>query len=214
MTWTIDEIEKSWLAGGRVAVSPDEMVAAFERCDHVLGRDWIDAQRAREVGAGSTLAVVRTARQLASLEGVANASTLIEKLRRRDRYGASELHALHLLRFGVPITAEMYPPLTGSYRKPDIRARSLETWVYIEVTQPRRSEARRRAEAALRAVTDLVERIKLPVTLENFLRREPASDDIETIRVNAARFCAATVAAGELPFEGIPPEKAILFFRH
>ena len=38
MVWTIEEIEEGWLAGRRVAVSPEDVVAAFERCVHVLGR--------------------------------------------------------------------------------------------------------------------------------------------------------------------------------
>jgi hypothetical protein len=34
MVWTIEEVEKGWLAGSRVAVSPEDVVAAFERCVH------------------------------------------------------------------------------------------------------------------------------------------------------------------------------------
>ena len=49
MTWTIEEIEKDWLAGGRIAVSPEDVVATFERCERVLGRDWIYARRAEEL---------------------------------------------------------------------------------------------------------------------------------------------------------------------
>ena len=41
---------------------------------------------------------------------------------------------------------------------------------------------------------DLVDGIKQPFTLELFLRREPAEDEIDTIRTHAARFCAARVA--------------------
>ena len=67
MAWTIEEIEKNWLAGSRVAASPDDILAAFERCEHVLGRNWIDARRASEVGTGPTLAVVRMGQRLASL---------------------------------------------------------------------------------------------------------------------------------------------------
>jgi hypothetical protein len=75
--------------------------------------------------------------------------------------------------------------------------------VYVEVTRPDQSKAYRRAQSMLRAVTDLVEGIKLPFTLEIFLRRVPAADEVETIRANVARFCATRVAAGELPLEGL-----------
>ena len=59
MTWTIEEIEKDWQTGHRIAVSRENMREAFERCERVLGRDWIDARRASEAGIGPTLAVVR-----------------------------------------------------------------------------------------------------------------------------------------------------------
>jgi hypothetical protein len=206
MAWTIEEIEKDWLKGGRIAASPGDMVAAFERCEHVLGQDWISARRAAEVGAGATLAVATTGQRMASLEGVLNTGDLVEKLRRGDRSGGSELHALHLLRFRPSVTAEMYPPVARvgkTDRIADIRVGSANAWVYIEVAQPNQSKAYRRAQSVLRAVTDLVEGIKLPFTLEIFLRREPAADEIETIRANVARFCAARVAAGELPLEGL-----------
>jgi hypothetical protein len=217
MAWTIEEIEKGWLAGSRVAVPTEDVVEAFERCEHVLGRDWIDARRGGEVCVGPTLAVVRMGQRLASLDGVANAGSLVENLRRGDHSAGSELHALHLLRFGPAVTAEMYPAarVGQSNRVPDIRARSPDdTWVYVEVTQPEQSEAGQRAQSVLQAVVDLVEGIKQPFTLELFLRREPAEEEIDTIRAHIARFCAARVAAGELPLEGLPPESAVLFLRH
>ena len=93
----------------------------------------------------------------------------------------------------TPVTAEMYPAacdppvcVEKSSRVPDIRAGSPDAWVYIEVTQPNQSDAYRRAHSVLRAVTNLVEGIKLPFTLEIFLRREPAEHEVETIRAKAA----------------------------
>jgi hypothetical protein len=67
MAWTIEEIEREWLGGSSLAASPQEIIAAFERCELVLGRDWIEA-RYRGKGAVPTLAVVRTGQWLASLE--------------------------------------------------------------------------------------------------------------------------------------------------
>jgi hypothetical protein len=216
MAWTIEEIEKGWLSGSRVTVSPADIVAAFERCELVLGRDWIEERRAGEFGIVATLAVVRMGQRLASLDGVNNAEALIERLRRGDPSAGSELHALHVLRFGPPVTVEMYPAacVGRSNRVPDIRVRSSGTWVYVEVTQPEKSGSGRRAQLILKAVVDLVHGIKLPFTLEIFLRREPAEHEIEIIRANAARFCAARVAAGEIPLEGLPPEAAFLLLRH
>jgi hypothetical protein len=206
MAWTIEEIEKDWLASDRIAVSAENVVAAFERCERVLGRDWIYARHAVEVVGGLTLGVVTTGQRLASLDGVANTGDLVEKLRRGDRSAAAELHALHLLRFRQSAAAEMYPPVARdgkTDRIPEFRVGSPNAWVYVEVTRPDQSKAYQRAQSALRAVTDLVEGIKLPFTLEIFLRRVPAADEVETIRANVARFCAARVAAGELPLEGL-----------
>jgi hypothetical protein len=204
MAWTIEEIEREWLADSHIAVAPEDLVAAFERCQQVLGRHWIEARRTGEVGAVPTLGIVRTGQRLASLDGVASADVLVGKLRRGDRSAFSELHALYVLRFRPPVTAEMYPIVRvgQSDREPDIRARCPDPWVYVEVTDPNQSEAYRRAESVLKAVARLAHEIKQPVTLEIFLRREPAEHEVETIRANATRFCAARVAAGELPLEG------------
>jgi hypothetical protein len=106
MAWTVEEIEKGWLSGSRVTVSPEDVVAAFEKCELVLGRDWIEAQGSRQLG---IVPVVRMGQRLASLDGVANAVALVEKLRNGYRSAGSELHALHVLRFGTPATVEMYP---------------------------------------------------------------------------------------------------------
>jgi hypothetical protein len=218
LAWTIEEIEQDWLAGNYcIAVSPEDTLAAFERCEHVLGRDWIEVRRrADNLGITRTLAVVRMGQRLASLEGVVNAGELVANLRRRDRSAAAELHALHLLRFGGPVTAEMYPVgcVEGSNRIPDIRVRSPDPWVYVEVARPDQSEAGRCAASVLQAVVDLVVEIKQPFTLEVFLRREPAEVEIETLRAHMTRFCASRVAAGELPLEGLRPEAAFLHFRH
>jgi hypothetical protein len=86
--------------------------------------------------------------------------------------------------------------------------------VYVEVTQPDQSEAAQRAQSLLKAVLDLIDGIKQPITLEIFLRREPTKNEIQTIFMIAARFCETRVAAGELPLEGLPPESYFLFLRH
>jgi hypothetical protein len=218
MTWTIEEIEKEWLAGHRIAVSREDMLEAFERCERILGRDWIETRRADALGISRTLAVVRMGQRLVSLDGAANTGELVEKLRRGDPSAAAELHALHLLvRFGAPLTAEMYPAgcVAQSNRTPDIRIGSSSgAWVYVEVAAPNQSEAGRRIQSVLQAVVDMVEGIRLPFTLELFVRREPALSEIETIRAEVIRFCTARVAAGERPLAGLPPESAFLFLRH
>jgi hypothetical protein len=151
---------------------------------------------------------------LASLEGVANTGTLIDKLRRDDPSATAELHALHLLRFGPPVTAEMEPQIKGFSRLPDLRVGSPpDNWVYVEITSANQSKAGLRLRSVLESVANIVGNIKEPFTLEIFLRREPTGQEIETIRANAARFSGARVAAGELPLEGLPQETFFLL-RH
>src|SRR5207248_685800 len=98
MSWTYDEIGKDWLGANVIALPPEEVVAAFERCEHVLGRDWINKSRGTfAIGAGSTLRVVTTGQWLASLDGLAAADSLVSKLAKDDSSAAAELHAIHLL---------------------------------------------------------------------------------------------------------------------
>src|SRR6266699_1114696 len=98
MSWTYEEIERSWLVGSRIAVGPPEVVAAFNRCERVMGRDWIDRAHANAPGTGPTLTVVALGQQLASLEDIANSQQLIDKLRSGDNSAVAELRAIHLLR--------------------------------------------------------------------------------------------------------------------
>lgn len=58
MTWTYDEIEQDWLLGGVIAVPPDVVVSAFDRCEQLLGRDWILEYGGNAVGAQPTLDLV------------------------------------------------------------------------------------------------------------------------------------------------------------
>jgi len=38
LAWTSDEIDQDWLLGSKLAVTPNEIVTAFNRLDNVLGR--------------------------------------------------------------------------------------------------------------------------------------------------------------------------------
>jgi hypothetical protein len=44
-TWTYDEIDREWLAGAKIAAPPNEVIASFERCQRMLGRDWMESTR-------------------------------------------------------------------------------------------------------------------------------------------------------------------------
>src|ERR1700730_3393128 len=78
MSRTFDQIEREWLAGSRIAVDTADIIAAFNRCERVLGRDWIDlahrgsVEGVRITGAGPTFRVVSIGLSLASLDDVAD----------------------------------------------------------------------------------------------------------------------------------------------
>jgi hypothetical protein len=74
LAWTWDEIDQDWLLGSKLAVTPNEIVTAFNRLDNVLGRGWIEASRTRSGvpsrGTLVTLRVVTTGQLLANLDSV------------------------------------------------------------------------------------------------------------------------------------------------
>jgi hypothetical protein len=214
MVWTFEEINSDWLGGSPIAIAREKALAAFERCERRLGRGWIEAQRGSAQGA---LRVIRMGERLASLEGVGgvDTDTLIEGLRNGDRSASSELHALHLLRRDAATEAELYPPaqVGKAWRRPDMRVRLAEPWVYVEVTRTNESEAYLDAQSVVAGLVATVESIEHPFTLEVFLRRQVGEADIYPIRTRVEAFCAARATAGDMPLEGIPPRETFLLLR-
>ena len=95
MSWTYDEIAKDWLGASVIAVPTEEVVAAFERCEQVLGRDWINQSRGTfTTGAAPTLHVVTTGQRLASLDGIAATDSLVSKLAKGDSSAKHKVAAL------------------------------------------------------------------------------------------------------------------------
>jgi len=47
MTWRLEDIERDWIGPevSAVAVSPDSVIAAFDRTERTLGREWIEKSR-------------------------------------------------------------------------------------------------------------------------------------------------------------------------
>jgi hypothetical protein len=76
MTWTYEEIDGDWLGGSRIAVVPEEVVGAFDRCERDLGRDWINAAKRDAKGSAPTLGVVTVGQYLGSIEDIVDAQRL------------------------------------------------------------------------------------------------------------------------------------------
>jgi hypothetical protein len=131
MTWSVKEIEEDWLAASitSLAVSSEDSVAAFDRVEKILGREWIESGRASGGniirGSGPTLRVVNMGQRLAALDGVAATEKLISQIRRGDDSADAELTAIFLVRSQHKNAhVELYPPV-GS-RVADFRVRNGE----------------------------------------------------------------------------------------
>lgn len=64
MSWTYDEIENNWLAGGVIVVAANDVVSAFDRCEDVLERQWMEESRGDSFGAIPTLNAISPRRKL------------------------------------------------------------------------------------------------------------------------------------------------------
>ena len=107
MTYTWQEIEQDWLGGGSgLAASHDEVLSAFNEVSSRFGRDWVEATRTKNGiasrGMAPTLYIVSLGRLLRALDGVPNATRLLEKVRQGDHDARAELIAIYLIRAGNP----------------------------------------------------------------------------------------------------------------
>jgi len=209
MSWTYEEIDRDWLAGARIAVDPRDTVAAFNRCERVLGRDWIDHAHlgglddaiGKVTGTDPTLRVVSMGANLASLDDVADSQLLLDKLRARDPSAVAELRAIHLLRLNGSTRVELEPTTDGN-RKCDFRIqRHSEPWVYVEVTRPDTSDAHARAQMVLQSICEQVISVKKPFALEVFLRLEPADDELDPMLAYILEFCSTEHPVGVVKAE-------------
>jgi len=202
MSWSWEEIEANWLSGGHIALSRQEILAAFDRVERILGREWIEAHRAEGVtGALPTLSVAMIGRKLQSLEGVANTKLLIQKLQRRDASAFAELNAVYILLSRHTDVATEVAPETAvgdRIRAPDIRVRrGEEPWTYIEVTRPDVSEVQERVRSLMGRLTQQVASIQRSFALEVFLRREPADAELDSLALRIPEFCKTDGIARE-----------------
>jgi hypothetical protein len=187
--WTWKEIDSDWLVGNRLALSPEEIVAAFNKAEEILGHEWIEAiglhSGSRRRGTSPTLRVVTIGQQLACLDGAGGIEELIGKLQANDASAFAELTAAHLVRSqNQNSDLELGPvvQVENRRRKPDFRIRrGSEQWTYVEVTQPDIAEAQKKAQAILSRLADLVVPIQKSFSVEVFLRHEPMDEEIDRL---------------------------------
>ena len=211
MGWTYDEIEREWLAGGVIAVSAEEAVMAFDRCELVLGREWINQSRGKMVGALPTLHVVATGQRLAALDGLGNTDALIKKLRKDDPSAAAELHAIYMLRSSNQISVELFPKVISGNREREadfrIRLDRDHPWVYVEVTQTDKAKSYEQMEVIFREICEVIHSVLRPFDLEVFLRRRPTATEVAAI-ITHSIFLLGDRESGR---EELPDNLGVLF---
>jgi hypothetical protein len=197
MTWSLKDIENDWIGGAvsALAATPDSIVAAFDRTEKALGRDWIEKSRiiggSIVRGLSPALHIMDMGQKLAVLEDVADPERLLGRIRNNDQSADGELTAIYLLRSRNPdVAVELYPRV--GEREPDFRVRALgeETWTYVEVTQLTESEANDRAREIMGRIVAAIKPIRLAFALEVFLRRVPTQPEITEILVRVPEFCS------------------------
>jgi hypothetical protein len=198
MAYSWSEIERDWLDGSEgLAASADDVLAAFNRVASLFGHDWVQASQVKGAlvsrGPLPTLSVVALGRMLEALDGVAKASSLLNKVRDRQADARAELLAIYLMRRDNPeAVVEIEPEVrVGSRnRMPDFRVRrGDEPWTYVEVTNPGESELQQEVLRGLERITNLVYECSGSFALEVFLSRPPVLADVE--------FIAATIMQGQ-----------------
>lgn len=218
MTWTWEEVEADWLAGSRVAVSPEVIVDAFNRVENMLGRAWLEQSRIYSGvvvrGSSPTLRIVSMGQRFSSLDHVRHTEKLLERIRKGDYDAEAELTALHLISTDQPrMILELEPEVAIGTRKrqPDFRVwRPGNPWTYVEVTQPGVSEFQEEVQAILTSLSGLVTRVRKPFALEVFLRRAPSIDEIEHITQRVPAFCQKD----GMHSEDLPGQLGKLFLNH
>ena len=101
--WTWETIERKWLAGSQIAVSPPTVVDAFNRVESLLGPDWMTRYRTSigiPTGPAPTLHVLTMGQRLAVLEGMTGTENLIRKLCDDDHSASAEPTGIFLVEIG------------------------------------------------------------------------------------------------------------------
>jgi hypothetical protein len=100
MPYEWSEIASAWLGpGATTCLSPEQLVATFNACEEILGREWIEHVKAQfhgGTGFGPTLSVAGVGAQLISLRNAKGFDRLVERLRAGSKAAFSELTAAYL----------------------------------------------------------------------------------------------------------------------
>src|SRR5438105_8848545 len=97
MVWSWDAIEREWLAGGRVAATPQEIITAFTITERLLGQAWLDSKRIQSgvhvTGAQPVAVVVAMGRRLERLQHASGLDAVLRRIQTGDHAAVAELTA-------------------------------------------------------------------------------------------------------------------------
>jgi len=186
-----------------------EVERAFAVAEEVRGRQWVLGKNdfteialpgiGRRGGFQDFVRVYWLGKRLDSVLGSRGADSLVRRIIAVDAAAESELTAIKLLRsFQSGTELEVAPPIAVGKRnrQPDFRIRKPpDPWVFVEVTQLRRSEVSERVQLLLQRITDQVMQLKKPFMLEILFWREPIENEEDELLEAARESCEA--ATGE-----------------
>lgn len=187
--YTWDQIESHWLGGSDIACSPQQAVAAFNKCISLFGQDWVEGTRSTgqsiHTGTSPTLHIVALGTMLNALADVCLPETFLRKLAAQGLDFQAELEAMYLILSGDSNADIEYEPTAtvgNTIRKPDFRTSlDMGDWVYVEATRPSISEAQTEVNQHLKRLASAVEVGSGAFTVEVFLEREPSGTEVEAI---------------------------------
>lgn len=210
MPFTFDEIQQEWFGGEYIQMPPADVERAFAVAEELRGRDWVLGTNdftgmpfpgiGRRGGFQDFVRVYWLGKRLESVLGSPGAESLIQRLIAGDVAAESELTAINLVRSFQPTAElEVAPPVAVGKRnrQPDFRIRKQggDPWLFVEVTQLRRSEVSARVQRLLQRITDQVMQVEKAFILEIVLWRQPIETEEDQL-VEAAKV-SSEAATGE-----------------
>jgi hypothetical protein len=143
------------------------------------------------------LPIVTIGNQLAHIERADGCQGLVRRLRDRRADAQAELAAISLLVETPPeVRVECKPTIVvgDRARQPDFRIAEADEWLYVEVTQPRRSAAEETLQQGMHELAGLVNSIEGSYATEVFFNKpSTTADELQSIRPVVEAVCRSGV---------------------
>lgn len=140
-----DHIHKEWLLGYSIEYEPNEIVEAFNLIERHFGETWLNSKFQYHRGLAVVIPLVDLGKILKEIEKTPSSKRIIQKLK-EDQSDMREVARLgtYFLRCGLQVEFEPKLQVKGHQKRPDLRVKYNEKWVFIEVTRPLLSNHQRK----------------------------------------------------------------------